>query len=185
MANEHLEHQSRRVLVGVDDRGRSTIVSDENTTTRLATEAFTRNVIWGATEVPTAVTADNAMTDAALIPPPPHGYYYDISTFPPDKDWNYAGGYANALTAAGVDAEPDTATAASDDNDPRTRPGMHQTDTIDIVTILSGEIWAVVENGETLVKAGDTVVHRGTWHAWSNRSDQPCTVAALHISVVR
>jgi mannose-6-phosphate isomerase-like protein (cupin superfamily) len=173
------------VLVGADDDGRSVIITDENTTTRLATEAFTRNVIWGATEVPTPVTADNAMTDAALIPPPPQGYYYDISTFPPDKDWNYAGGYADALAAAGVEAEPDTDANAFDDNDPRARPGMHQTDTIDIVTVLSGEIWAVVETGETLVKAGDTVVHRGTWHAWSNRSDQPCTVAAFHLSVTR
>jgi len=25
--------------------------------------------------------------------------------------------------------------------------------------------------------AGDTVVQRGTNHAWSNRSDRPCTIA--------
>jgi hypothetical protein len=51
--------------------------------------------------------------------------------------------------------------------------------------VISGEIWCLVETGETLVMAGDTVVHRGTWHAWRNRSDAPCTVAALHISVIR
>ena len=46
MAREHLAAHARRVLVGLDDQGRSTIVSDANTETRLATEAFTRNVIW-------------------------------------------------------------------------------------------------------------------------------------------
>jgi hypothetical protein len=43
----------------------------------------------------------------------------------------------------------------------------------------------VVETGETLVRTGDTVIQRGTWHAWRNRSDAACTVAALHISIVR
>jgi len=27
------------------------------------------------------------------------------------------------------------------------------------------------------LKAGDTVVQRGASHAWSNRSDRPCTLA--------
>jgi hypothetical protein len=182
MAGEHLEAYARRVVVGLDKAGLSTIVSDTLTDTRLATQAFTRNVIWGADVVPTPVMADNAMTDAATIPPPPLGYYCDVSTFPPDREWDYEGGYGAALAQAGVgDAGIDA--EAQPAEGPRTMPGMHQTDTIDIVTVISGEIWAVVETGETLVKTGDTVVHRGTWHAWSNRSNAPCTVFAVHISV--
>ena len=183
MAREHLAAHARRIVVGEDEKGRSTIVSDAPTDTRLATEAFTRNVIWGADRVPTPVAAENAMTDAAIIPPPPAGYYYDISTFPPDSEWDYDGGYGKALAAAGV-GDAESADAIPPEG-PAAIAGMHQTDTVDIVTVISGEIWAVVETGETLVKAGDTVVHRGTWHAWRNRSDAPCTVAALHVSVVR
>jgi mannose-6-phosphate isomerase-like protein (cupin superfamily) len=183
MAGEHLEARARRVLVGLDDSGRSTIVSDAAVETRLATPAFTRNVIWGADIVPTPVMAENPMTDAATIPPPPAGYYCDISTFPPDSDWDYEGGYGAALAQAGVGEED--ADAGASGHDLRAAPGMHQTDTIDIVTVISGEIWAVVETGETLVRAGDTVVQRGTWHAWRNRSQAPCTVMAVHISVVR
>ena len=175
MAGEHRAHHARRIVVGLDDKGRSTLVSDGLTETRLATDAFTRNVIWQADVVPTPVLAENTATDAATIPPPPAGYYYDISTFPPDSEWDFEGGYAEALAQAGAAQE------AGED----AIPGMHQTESIDIVTIISGEIWAVVETGETLVKAGDTVIQRGTWHAWRNRSDAPCTVAALHISVVR
>jgi mannose-6-phosphate isomerase-like protein (cupin superfamily) len=183
MAGEHLEARARRVLVGLDDSGRSTIISDADVETRLATPAFTRNVIWGADVVPTPVMADNAMTDAATIPPPPAGYYCDVSTFPPDSEWDYEGGYDAALAQAGV-GEADANGGASE-HDASAMPGMHQTDTIDIVTVISGEIWAVVETGETLVRAGDTVVQRGTWHAWRNRSQAPCTVMAVHISVVR
>ena len=185
MALEHLHSYARRVVVGLDIQGRSTIVSDAITETRLATQAFTRNVIWGADVVPTFVLADNAMTDAATIPPPPRGYYYDISTFPPDSEWDYEGGYAKALAQAGVGGDPDAAEGAHQVEGPGAIPGMHQTETVDIVTVISGEIWAIVETGETLVKAGDTVVHRGTWHGWRNRSDEPCTVAALHVSVLR
>jgi uncharacterized cupin superfamily protein len=119
--------------------------------------------------------AGNAVEDAATIPPPPTGYYYDISTFPPDSEWDVEAGYAQALAEAGVDGP------AGED----AVPGMHQTDSIDVVTVISGEIWAVVETGETLMKPGDTIIQRGTRHAWRNRSDAPCTVAALHISVVR
>jgi quercetin dioxygenase-like cupin family protein len=184
MAKEHLGACARRVVTGLDDQGRSTIVSDANTDTRLATDAFTRNVIWGGEVVPTPIMAANSVKDAATIPPPPAGYYYDISTFPPDSEWDYEGGYAKALAQAGVgdgaEAEGELAVEG-----PGALPGMHQTDTIDIVTVLTGEIWAVVETGETLVRAGDTVVHRGTWHAWRNRSDAPCTVAAFHVSVSR
>lgn len=184
MAGEHLEARARRVVVGVDQEGRSTIVSDGLSETRLATQAFTRNIIWGADTVPTPVMAENAVTDAATIPPPPAGYYCDVSTFPPDSEWDYEAGYGQALEQAGVD-DTDAPTSASPAKDARSLPGMHQTDTVDIVTVLSGEVWCLVETGETLVKAGDTVVHRGTWHAWRNRSDAPCTVLAFHISVVR
>ena len=175
MTRDHLAAHARRVLVGLDDEGRSTIVSDAPTEARLATAAFTRNLIWGGDVVPTPVMAENAVDDAAAIPPPPAGYYVDISTFPPDSEWDVEVGYARALAEAGVD-EP-----ASED----AVPGMHQTDSIDVVTVIAGEIWAVVETGETLLKAGDTIIQRGTRHAWRNRSDAPCTVSALHVSVVR
>src|SRR3954449_9661191 len=101
MTGDHLAARARRVIVGLDDDGRSTIVSDAPTEARLATEAFTGNLIWGGDVVPTPVMAGNAVEDAAAIPPPPTGYYYDISTFPPDSEWDVEAGYAQALAGAG------------------------------------------------------------------------------------
>jgi uncharacterized cupin superfamily protein len=36
-----------------------------------------------------------------------------------------------------------------------------------------------MDEGETLLKAGDCLVQRGTNHAWSNRTDKPCRVAFM------
>jgi len=35
----------------------------------------------------------------------------------------------------------------------------------------------VLDTQEVQLKAGDTIVQRGTNHAWSNRSTKPCTIA--------
>ncbi|MDX8570581.1 cupin domain-containing protein [Elizabethkingia sp. HX QKY] len=56
---------------------------------------------------------------------------------------------------------------------------MHQTKTLDYVVILSGEIYLILEEGETLLKPGDIVIQRGTNHAWSNRSDENCIQLAI------
>ena len=61
-------------------------------------------------------------------------------------------------------------------------PGMHKTDTVDYALVLDGEIWALMDKGETLLKAGDCFVQRGTNHAWSNRSDKACRVAFTLVS---
>jgi uncharacterized cupin superfamily protein len=43
--------------------------------------------------------------------------------------------------------------------------------------VLSGEVWLVVDEGETRLRPGDVVVQRGTNHAWSNRTDAPARMA--------
>ena len=54
---------------------------------------------------------------------------------------------------------------------------MHRTRSIDYAIVLSGEIWAVMDEGETKMVAGDVLIQRGTNHAWANRSNVPCVVA--------
>lgn len=54
---------------------------------------------------------------------------------------------------------------------------MHRTDTVDYAIILEGEIWAVMDEGETLMRAGDVLIQRGTNHAWANRSQQTARIA--------
>lgn len=65
------------------------------------------------------------------------------------------------------------------------RPGMHISDSVDFVHILSGEIIMEMENGEVLVKEGDIVIMRGGWHNWRNETDRPCTVASVMVGAHR
>ena len=61
-------------------------------------------------------------------------------------------------------------------------PGRHRTDSIDLVQILSGHITLMLDEDEVDLGPGDFVVQRGTWHAWSNRGDEPCVFQAMMIA---
>ena len=58
---------------------------------------------------------------------------------------------------------------------------MHRTRSLDYAIVLSGEIWAIMDDGETRLVGGDMLVQRGTNHAWANRSDEPCIIAFVLI----
>lgn len=67
-------------------------------------------------------------------------------------------------------------------HNPNKEFAMHQTDTIDFITIISGEIYLTLDDGsETLLKAGDTLIQRGTNHAWINRGSVPCVFSAVMV----
>jgi hypothetical protein len=71
--------------------------------------------------------------------------------------------------------------AKAADKATRRHPGMHRTKTLDYAIVLSGEIHAVLDESEVLLKAGDVLVQRATNHAWSNRTEKPCVIAFVLI----
>jgi quercetin dioxygenase-like cupin family protein len=108
-----------------------------------------------------------------VLEPPRGGVIFRVVEFPPDRA---PGGFDRKAAFAAMGAH------GAMDPDASRHPGMHRTDTVDFAIVLSGEIWALMDEGETLMRAGDTLVQRGTNHAWSNRSDQPCLVAFILVS---
>ena len=56
---------------------------------------------------------------------------------------------------------------------------MHVTSTVDYAIVLQGELHAVMDEGETLMKAGDVLIQRGTNHAWANRSGSVARIAFI------
>ena len=52
---------------------------------------------------------------------------------------------------------------------------------MDYAICLEGEIWAVLDEDETLMRPGDVLIQRGTFHAWSNRSDRVSRMAFILI----
>ena len=70
---------------------------------------------------------------------------------------------------------------ASHDKREGKHPGMHRTQTVDYAIVLEGEIWAVMDQDETLLRAGDVLIQRGTNHAWANRSNATARIAFVLI----
>jgi mannose-6-phosphate isomerase-like protein (cupin superfamily) len=64
-------------------------------------------------------------------------------------------------------------------------PSMHRTDTLDCFACVKGEIYLMTDKDEVLMRPGDTVVIRGTNHAWSNRSSEPCLLVGCMIDAGR
>jgi len=68
---------------------------------------------------------------------------------------------------------------AKHDSSSTRHPGMHITDTIDYAIVLQGELVAIMDEGETVMRAGDILIQRGTNHAWANRSDTVARIAFI------
>ena len=107
--------------------------------------------------------------------PPPGGLRFTIFTVPPQGN-----GPAAARTAeAGRELErvlPGRSRYMEAGQD-----GMHRTPTLDLICVLSGEIWLELDDGEIHLRPGDCVVQNGTRHAWRNRSGTPCSMAIVLI----
>ena len=57
---------------------------------------------------------------------------------------------------------------------------LHQTDTVDYVICMTGEIDMFLDDTRFVtLRAGDVLIQRGTYHAWANRSDKPCRLAVV------
>jgi quercetin dioxygenase-like cupin family protein len=54
---------------------------------------------------------------------------------------------------------------------------MHRTETIDYIIVIAGEIEMVMDDSTVTLRAGDTMIQRGTNHAWFNRSTEVARVA--------
>lgn len=63
--------------------------------------------------------------------------------------------------------------------------GMHSTETLDYMVVLSGRITLTTAGRRLVLEPGDVVVQRGTPHDWTNEGDEPCLAAAVLVSACR
>ncbi|MBN8846617.1 MULTISPECIES: cupin domain-containing protein [unclassified Sphingomonas] len=166
---------TRRVVTARDAEGRSVIASDGPSPVNVAVlhPDFVINELWRS-DVPADNLAAGEPVSGTDLEPGAGGNVLKIVHLPPDSEYLGAMDPAAAFAELG---ESGAAAATAHDNSPH--PMMHQTNTVDYVIILSGEVHVVLDRQETVVRAGDVVVQRGTNHAWSNRSNAPCVFAAV------
>ncbi|HTH95913.1 MAG TPA: cupin domain-containing protein [Stellaceae bacterium] len=107
------------------------------------------------------------------LQPPPGGSLCRIVTFPPDSVFKAKIGAEAVAAYFAAAGSPEASTYSAK----APHPYMQKTATLDFCLVLKGRITLVLDTQEVELEAGDTVVQRGSNHAWSNRSDAPCTIA--------
>ncbi|OBZ97554.1 hypothetical protein ADU59_00635 (plasmid) [Pararhizobium polonicum] len=166
----------RLLVTGHDAEGLSTFLSDRtgpHIMTVLDTPTYAVTDLWKSFSLPadnSRATDEDPCEVPFVVAPPAGGCVFRIVEFPPDRDWE------PKVAAMGGSAPVDE-TASIAIGRPARHGQMHQTRSLDFAIVLSGEIWAIMDVGEQKMKAGDTLVQRGTNHAWANRSEEPCIVA--------
>ncbi len=167
----------RRVVTGHDAQGNSTFLSDAeacNVKEMASMPGLALTDLWETKGAPASNEGD---ADAAGRPvhlePPRNGTLLRIVEFPPDAQWRGSADGREAFKSIGAGHAQDDASAD---------PMMHRTSTVDYAIVLKGEIHAVMEKGEKLLRAGDILVQRGTNHSWSVRGNEPCIVCFVLVS---
>jgi uncharacterized cupin superfamily protein len=168
----------RRIVTIDDARGASHAVVDApspDVRTDPARPGYASTRIWVTTASPPMVPRQ--YRDALLLPqmivPPTKGSVCRIVQIPPDESWRGKVGAPDVTAFFQQMGAPRASTYSAS----APHPYMQQTRTLDFCLILEGEVTLVLDTEEVSLKAGDTVVQRGTNHAWSNRSDQSCRIA--------
>jgi uncharacterized cupin superfamily protein len=167
----------RRIVTKDTDGGTSVAVSDAPVPDVLldpSRPGFISARIWITDATPVQIKqAEDALALPHGIMPPPRGSVCRIVTFPPDDSFRGKIGAAEVAAFFQAMGTPGASTYAPT----AAHPYMQKTRTLDFCLILDGEITLVLDTQEVQLAAGDTVVQRGTNHAWSNRSSRPCTIA--------
>ena len=167
----------RRVVTATGKDGKSYFLSDGPAPNVKEMTGMTGLYLTDLWESEGPKAKNTGTKDAADRPvhlePPEGGTIFRIVEFPPDKTWRGKGDSSKAFDSIQAGHAPVSGHAD---------PMMHITSTVDYLIVLKGEIYAVMDKGETLLKAGDIMVQRGTNHSWHNRSDAPCLLAAILVS---
>ena len=164
----------RRIVTEDDANGRSRIAEDAPATAiRTVPERpnYRAVNVWRTEAAPAPIAAPDSIDQhKGILPPKNGGSILRIIDYPPESGDPAERRRQIAATFGGIFAD------AQHDKRAGVHPGMHRTDTLDYAILLEGEIWAVMDEGETLMRAGDVLIQRGTNHSWANRSNRTARI---------
>ena len=166
----------RRVVTGHDKDGQSIFVMDgkaPNVLEMASMPGVALTDLWRTRSSPASNAGNaDAATGRIKLEPPADGTILRIVEFPPDSAWRKSADAKAAFASIGAGGAPDHESGDA---------MMHATATVDYIIVLQGEIWAILDKGEKLLKQGDILIQRGTNHSWSVRTKEPCVIAAVLI----
>lgn len=164
----------RRLVTAVDADGQSYIAQDGEspaTLTVAARPGYRNANLWRTVGNRPLVNAPDDIQAHQGVSPPQGGTVLRVIDIPPQAEDPEERRRQAAATFAAM--FPDAHTHA-DSHQPA---GMHVTSTIDYAIVLHGELVAIMDKNETVMRAGDVLIQRGTNHAWANRSGDVARIA--------
>jgi uncharacterized cupin superfamily protein len=166
----------RRIVV-IDENEKSKAIADgpsPDVRTDPARPGFASSRIWVTDRSPARIKGVRETVQMPhTLEPPAGGSVCRVVTFPPDDAFKGKVGAKEVQAYFSAMGSPGASTYSAS----APHPYMQKTRTLDFCLVLEGEITLVLDTEEVHLKAGDTVVQRGTNHAWSNRSSKPCVIA--------
>lgn len=169
---------ARRVVTGVGDDGRSLVATDGNRPpawTLDAAAGMSLTTVWDVPGSPPdpQVGGDPEDPPRFLVDP---GTGRSIEfTVPPDAARQAHG--VEALVAEITRKLPDLLTTY----DPARGPGMHRTNTVDVLMVVTGTPVLALEAEQVTPGPGDWVVQRATWHAWRKPGAETAVLCGVMI----
>ena len=165
-----MQGKIRRVVTGHDANGKAVVLEDglaPAVRTNPNRPGHISVDLWKTSASPVVLKAQepDPTSGPKVIHPPPHGTVFRISEIAPETEAtrNMSAEQAKEVFKA-MGAEN-----ASTFGQNRRHPFMHRTETVDYAVVLEGEVVMLLDDSEVHLKAGDVVIQRGTYHAWSNR----------------
>ena len=147
-----------RVVTGYDQDGNPAIVRESEPPTIIRAGRYTTTELWVSERGPIKATDADTSTQEWDLEPPPGGACFRIVEIAPGTD--EAGNDISSGQEGSLNA--------------------HATDTLDFVTILSGEVTLVVGGAEVTLRPGDSVVQQpGVLHDWQNRTAERAVMVGV------
>lgn len=167
----------RRVVTGVDAAGKSKITHDGDSPGYFDLSTTEFDVMWLSDSAPPDLRGetDPADVNRYVMKPPPGGLKWVVIRIPPESESD----------AVDKSTPEHAARMAKFDDGGAFEPGgegWHATQTLDLITVISGQVELELDDGVTKLKAGDCIVQRGSLHRWVNRSDEPCVLSGVIIA---
>ena len=149
-----------RVVTGFDEAGRPAIVRRGGPPTVIHAGRYVTTELWVTDRTPPIASESDTSTRPWELEPPPGGTCFRIVEIAPGE----AGGEE-------LDAEHEGFHYA------------HATETLDYVTIISGQVTLIVGHEEVALGPGDSVVQQpGVPHDWQNRSAERAVMVGVLLS---
>ena len=167
----------RRIITGHNEEGKSVISIDGPPARSIGEEAGGLFEIWNTygSGFDTQSKTDRADIDI-LLSPVKGGTkfrYFQINPIP-------EGVSQEAIEAATAEAFEKIG-AAHHRVDTSRNAAMHETDTIDYIILLKGDVSLILDDEEVKLQPHDVVVQRRTNHAWVNHGTEPALLIAVLI----